>query len=210
MSPLLITLLGVLLVPLLVGTWRTSLLGLACQGFLMAWIAYRLSPELDTASAWVTLCDLVVLRGVAAPAVLYRVLRSQNAPKRNDVIPPNLLSWTVAFGIILVAFNLSGSLVPGRGEQQTLVAVAAAGVLLGFLVLSTQSGPFSQMVGALRIENAIALFELGGARDRAPLGIHLGQIAVVAGTVALYRWYLETLGAGADATPESALEEPTL
>lgn len=210
MSPLLNTLLGVLLIPLFVATWRTSLLGLSCQGFLMAWVAYRLNPELDAVSDWVTLGDLVLLRGLAAPIALYRVLRSQNAPRRNDVISPNLLSWTIALGIVLLAFNFSESLVPEHGEQRTLVAVAAAGVLLGFLVLSTQSGPFSQMVGVLRVENAIALFELGGAHEHDVLAVQLGQVAVVAVTIALYRWYLEVLGASTVAQPEGAVEGPTL
>ena len=40
MSPLLVSLLAVLLIPLFVATWRTSLLGLALQGSLLAAIAY--------------------------------------------------------------------------------------------------------------------------------------------------------------------------
>ena len=54
---------------------------------------------------------------------------------------------------------------PVEGNEHSFVAVATAGLLLGLLVLSTQTGPFSQMIGALRIENAIAVFELGGAHD---------------------------------------------
>ena len=210
MSSLLIALLGVLLVPLFVATWRTSLLGLSCQGFLMAWIAYRVSPEPSTASEWLTLVDLILVRGLGAPLALYRVMYSQNAPARNDVIPPNLLSWSFALGLVLLAFNFSQTLVTEPGQQQTLIAVAAAGVMLGFLVLATQSDPFSQMIGALRIENAIALFELGGERHHEPLGVQLGQIAVVATTIAFYRFYLKTLSASSVAVAEGAPEGPTL
>lgn len=212
MSPLLIALLGVMLIPLFVATWRTSLAGLASQGFLMAWIAYRMAPP-HTPSDWLTLADLVLVRGLWAPLALYTVLRRRNAPSRNDVIPPNLLSWTVALGIVLVAFNFSEVLVAAAGQEQTLVAVATTGFLLGFLVLATQSGPFSQMIGAVRIENAIALFELGGARHHEALGLRIGQLVIVVATIALYRWYLEMLSspsvalAGGDA---SAPEEPTL
>jgi len=210
MSPLLMALLGVLLVPLFVATWRTSLLGLSCQGLLMAWIAYRMAPEPSTASEWLTLADLVLVRGLGAPLALYAVLHAQRAPARNDVIPPNLLSWTFALGIVLVAFNFSAALVPEHGQQQILVAVAATGVMLGFLVLATQSGPFSQMIGALRIENAIALFELGGERHHEPLGVQLGQIAVVAMTITLYRWYLKTLTASSGAADEGTPDGATL
>lgn len=209
MSPLLIALLGVLLAPLFIATWRTSLLGLSCQGFLMAWIAYRIGAEPSTANDWLTLADLVLVRGLGAPLALYGVLRAENARPRNDVIPPNLLSWTVALGVVLVAFNFAGLLVAENGDQQTLVGVATSGVMLGFLVLATQSSPFSQMIGALRIENAIALFELGGERRHDPLGVHLGQIAITAMTIALYRWYLETLS-DSSSSAEEASPGPTL
>ena len=45
MNALLVALLLVLLLPLFAASWRTSLLGLAGQGLLMAWIAIRLRPE---------------------------------------------------------------------------------------------------------------------------------------------------------------------
>jgi hydrogenase-4 membrane subunit HyfE len=209
MSPLLVALLGVLLVPLFVATWRSSLAGLSLQGLLMAWIAYGTGPAPDTANDWVTLADLVLVRGLWAPVALYGVLRAQNAPARNDVIPPNLLSWTAALGLVLVAFNFSEMLVRESGDQQTLVAVVVAGIMLGFLVLATQSDPFSQMMGALRIENAIALLELGGERHHQPLGVQLAQTAIVSITIAFYRWYLATLSAPAP-TPGSLPESPTL
>ena len=38
---------------------------------------------------------------------------------------------------------------PEPGQQQTLVAVSATGLMLGFLVLASQSDPLSQMIGAL-------------------------------------------------------------
>jgi hydrogenase-4 component E len=159
---------------------------------------------------WLTLVDLVVVRGVAAPLALYAVLRSQNAPARNDVIPPNLLSWTFALGMVLAAFNFSELLLAQHGQQQSLIAVSTAGVLLGFLVLATRADTFSQILGVLRIENAIALFELGGERGQHAIGIQLGQIGVFVLTVWLYRWHLKTLSASAVVTPEVVPEGPTL
>jgi hydrogenase-4 membrane subunit HyfE len=207
-SPLLIAFVGVLLVPVFVATWRTSLLGLSSQGFLMAWLAYRMNPGPLEAGDWLTLGDLVLVRGLGAPLALYAVLRASKAPPRNDVIPANLLSWTITFGLVLVGFSFSESLVPEPGHQQHLVAVAATALLLGFLVLGTQAGPLSQIIGALRVENAIALFELGGARHHAPLAVHLAQIAVVTATLALFPWYLRTLSAAPIPTPGE--EPPTL
>jgi len=203
-------LLGVMLVPLFLATWRSSLLGLSLQGFLIAWAAYRLDPNLRAVGTWFMLVDLVLVRGIGAPLLLYRILSSQKRTARNDIIAPNLLSWTIAFGLVLGAFNLSAALVPVDGDQRAIIAVATAGVLLGLLVLASQSTAFGQIVGALRLENGIALFELGGEhRHHQGVVIELGQVAIVAGTVGLYVWLLRGFPEGSG-TPAPSQDEPTL
>ncbi|MDP2344059.1 MAG: hypothetical protein Q8O67_24090 [Deltaproteobacteria bacterium] len=205
MSPLLIALLGVMLVPLFVATWRASLLGLACQGLLMAWIASRMHPELDVTSDWhslvataLTLIDLGVVRGVIAPFAFFTVMRARGPSTRNDVLPPTLLSWSLALASVLVAWTVSETLLADDGEQQTLAFVATSGLLLGFLELSTQSSPFSQVIGLMRIENSVALFELRGDGEHGPLAVQVGLVVVVVVTIALCRWYLRNLDEPAD------------
>ena len=101
------------------------------------------------------------------------------------------MSWTLAIGLVFVAFRFADMLEPLGGPQHSFIAGATAGLLLGLLVLATQTGPFSQMVGALRIENAIVLFELGGShRD---LAMQIAQSIILIATVLLFRWYLNTL-----------------
>lgn len=190
MNPILIAFVGVLVVPLFVASWRLSLLGLALQGLLMAWISYDLHPALDSLGDWLQMIDLVVVRGLGAPIALFAVLRGQGASARNDVIPPNLMSWTLAIALVLVAFRFADMLVPVEGDANSFVAAASAGVLLGLLVLATQTGPFSQMVGALRIENGIAMFELAGQHDPA---MQVAQTVILVATVLMFRWYLKTL-----------------
>lgn len=210
MSTLLMALLGVIVAPLFVATWRTSLWGLSCQGFLMAWMVVEARPHLSSPDDWLTLTDLVLVRGLLGPILLYQVLTAREATARHDVIPPNLLSWTLAGALVLVAFNFASAMLPEASEERLLVAVATAGLFLGFLVLSTQSTPFSQMVGALRFENAIALFELGGAEGQGESSIlvHASQLIVFLLTVGLFRWYLEIVSSAPPATsrPDGALE----
>lgn len=206
MNPILIALLGVMTLPLFVGTWRTSVIGLSMQGLLLAWIAaHHGDGALESPHTWITLFDLAVVRGVLAPLALGRVLSQRGTPARHDIIPPNMLSWTLALGLVLVSFNSASALAPA-GEARTLVAVALAGLLLGFLVLATQSGPFGQAVGVLRVENAIALFELGTAVEL-PLVLHVSLVLVTLATVAMLRWLLAALHAPA---PDTADPELTL
>ena len=189
MTGLLIAFVIVALVPLFVATWRTSLLGLALQGALIAWLGLRheTRPSLD---AVLTAIDLVALRMVLAPALLFRAMRRRNAAPRNDVIAPNLISWAIVVTLVVVAFRVADTLVPAEGDEQMLVAVSSAGFLLGLYVLSTARGTFSQIIGILRIENAIALFELG-APDHGASVIRLGMTVVLMASILFYRWYLE-------------------
>jgi hydrogenase-4 membrane subunit HyfE len=210
MSPLLMGLLGVMVVPLFVATWRSSLFGLSCQALLIAWAAYRLRPELHSIETWLSLLDLVLVRGLAAPLLLYRLLLFQRRAARHDIIAPNLLSWTMALGLVLAAFNLSAALVPVDGDERALISVATAGVLLGFLILASQSTPFGQVVGALQLENGIALFELGGERHHGSLITLVGQVAIVAGTLSLYVWLLRGFSEGSSLPPAVTQDEPTL
>lgn len=201
MTGILIALAIVLLVPLFVGTWRTSLLGLAIQGALMGAVAFRqrgVHLSLDTA---LTVIDLVAMRAVALPVALSLVLRRQNAPARNDVIAPNLFSWAMALALVVVAFRTADVLVPAEGDEQMLVAVASAALLLGLFVLSTARGTLSQIIGLVRVENAIALFELGSASDHESVSIRVGQTCVLLVSIGFYRWYLAGLSREESVSP---------
>ncbi len=189
MTSLLASYMLVLLLPLFVASWRVSLAGLSLQGLLMAWMVVVRHESLS-AGLVVTLIDLALVRGFVAPLALRRVLRVQQRPSREDVIPPNLLSWAMVVGLVMLAFQCAAWVQP-TGEH-THVAVAVTGVLLGLFVLATQNGTFSQAVGALRLENAIALFELGSP-SHLPLGLRVGQVAVFLGTVLTYAHYVRRL-----------------
>jgi len=208
MSTLLMALLLVMVLPLFLGSWRASLFGLCSQGLLMAWLSVEAHPALSSPGDWLTLVDLVLVRGLLAPILLYQVLSAREPTARHDVIAPNLLTWTLAGGFVLLGFNFASAMVPEAGDERQLIAVATGGVLLAFLVLSSQSGAFSQMVGALRFENALALYELGNAHHEESILVHAGQLVVFLLTIGLFRWYLETVGPAAPASVMSADDVP--
>lgn len=178
----------VVLVPLLAARWRVSLLGLSLQGLLLFLVAGGGQPSLDPVYL-LDAADYLVVRGVIAPFLLYQAFLRPGVPDRNDTIPPNLFAWMFVVLLVLVSFNFADATSGGSAR----VGVAAAALVLGFFVLATQSSVFSQIVGALRIENAIALFEL---TDRAPHAsplVRLLHLLVVTTAVVLYAWYLGAL-----------------
>ena len=199
MTTLLIALLGVLLVPLFVSTWRIAVLGLALQGVLMSIIAYRADSDL-TLDNLVTLVDFGIVRTLFAPWALLGAVRGAGHASSREVNAPNILSWTLAFGVVLLGFRLANRLVPEGGDEQALVAVTVSAILLGFLRLATQAGPALQMVALLQIENAIALFEHGGEHEQ-PLALHIALATILLITILFFRWYLSTLDRR-DATSE--------
>lgn len=188
MTSLLTAYLLVLLLPLFVASWRVSVTGLALQGVLMAWMVIHEKPPW-TADVVVTLVDLAVVRGVIAPVGLARVLHAQHRAPRMDVIPPNMLSWAVAVALVTLAFRCASWLEPQPGTEHLHVAVAVAALLLALFVLSTQNGVFSQALGVLRLENAIALFELGRSAH-VSLGMQIGEGLVFVATVFTLVFYV--------------------
>ena len=205
MTALLTAHLIALLVPLFVASWRTSVVGLSIQSLLMAWMVMGRQPALTPTLA-VTLLDLALVRGLIVPGALYRVMHSQKRPARNDVIPPNMLSWAIGAAMVAIAFRCASWLDPPAGSEHVRIAVAAAGVLLGMLVLATQNGAFSQAVGALRIENAIALFELGG-HAHVPVGLQFMQVTVFVATGIAYVVFVARI---APVSTPPAAERPSL
>ena len=204
MNYLLIAYLLVALVPLFIATWRNSLLGLALQGLLLGWIAFALSVDpFSPARLWL-LAELVLVRGLFVPAYLYRVLAALKTPRRSDVIPANLLFWTIVGVLVVISFRFGTNVLVGE-EAQNHLAVAAAALLLGLLVLSSQTKPLSQMIGVLRIENAIALFELS-SEHAMPLTVQLGTAGIFLATVLVFGWFLHRF-----AIPDAAwVEGPVL
>ncbi|MBL0276242.1 MAG: hypothetical protein IPQ24_09100 [Anaeromyxobacter sp.] len=200
MTYLLLTFLVVLVTPLLTASWRLSLVGLGLQGLLMAaMVAQR--GWTPSAGGVLLLLDLLLLRTWFVPRHLFAIMHRLGGPQRRDVIPANLLSWTMAGALVLVAFRFSALLHPAPGAAATHVAVAASGLLLGLLVLGTQSSTFGQIIGVLRVEYAIALFELAG--DHQPeLPIQLGVAVVLLLSVLTLGGFLRRLGAaGPDQPP---------
>jgi hydrogenase-4 component E len=197
---LLVAFLVVALIPLFAASWRTSLLGLSLQGLLLAWIALRTFSEPSPAAA-LTLVDLVLIRGLLAPRMLYRVLARHRGPRRNDPIPSNLFSWMLVGAVVLASFHFAAGIPKAEVANPLHLATATAALLLGLLVLATQNSMFSQMVGLLRIENAIALYELMSPQHWG-FPIQLGIAAVFLLTVvALGRFLGSELGGVTEPPP---------
>jgi hydrogenase-4 membrane subunit HyfE len=206
MTYLLLGYLVVVIIPLLAASWRVSLLGLALQGVLLGWVALKSQSELS-ATTLIVVVDVGVVRGIVAPWVLQRVLVRSNAPRRNDVIPANLFSWVLVAAIVFASFRFATRLSLVEAGNPMHLATVTAALLLGMFVLASQNSMFSQIVGCLRIENAVALFELS-ASAHLPALLQLSLSVVFLLTVLLFARFLR--GQLQSPQPLDAIEQPTL
>ncbi|MCC6994186.1 MAG: hypothetical protein IT370_06110 [Deltaproteobacteria bacterium] len=200
MTSLLISFLLVLILPLLMATWRASLLGLALQGVLMGSMVLEHGSAASVSTGFL-LADLFFVRGLLVPWIFWRILGRQTTTARNDVIPANLASWLMVGVLVVIGFRFGRAMSVNHPHSTIGVAVAASGVLLGFFVLATQNSPFSQIVGALRLENAIALFELLPPEHHPPLLIQIGLTLLFPLTLFTLAGFMQRLDA-------AALEKP--
>jgi hydrogenase-4 membrane subunit HyfE len=104
--------------------------------------------------------------------------------------------------LVLVGFRFAALLQPEGGLAATQVAVATTGLLLGLLVLATQASTFGQVIGLLRVEYAIALFELAGGHGPG-LPVQLGTTAVLFLSVLTLGRFLRRLGAADPDRPDA-------
>jgi hydrogenase-4 component E len=201
MTYLLVAFLAVVIAPLLTASWRLHLVGLGLQGLIMTALVAQRGWTVSPAGV-VLLLDLLVLRTWFVPRHLFAVMGRLGGPAvRADVIPANLLSWALAGALVLVSFHAAALLVPAGGPATIQVAVAASGLLLGLLVLGTQVSTFAQIVGVLRVEYAIALFELGGGHQ-ASLPVQLGLTVALLLSVLTLGAFLRRLGAAGPDQPQ--------
>lgn len=199
MSGLDVLFLVVVLLPLFAAQWRVSLVGLAAQGALL-WVAAG-GTEVRADAGWVLdAADFLLLRAVLAPVLLHAAFRHRGVPARNDVIPANLIAWMVVIGLVLASFGFVGALEPTSEDGR--LGVACASLLIGLFVLATQRSVFSQIIGVLRIENAVSLFALAGPGHAEPL-VHGLHVLVTGGAIVLFVSYLQALSA-----PEGEPVEP--
>jgi hydrogenase-4 component E len=206
MTYLLIAFLVMLVAPLFTASWRISLVALGLQGLLMATMVAQRGWT-PTAGGVVLLIDLLVLRTWFVPRHLFAIMGSLGGPERRDVIPANLLSWTLAGALVLVAFRFAAMLQPEGGVVATNLAVATSGLLLGLLVLGTQASTFGQVVGILRVEYAIALFELASGQETG-LPVQCGLALVLLLSVLTLGSFLKRLG-GMSPEEKAVVERPT-
>lgn len=173
------------LIPVFFGKLSVTPSWLGLQALALGWITLTQHPELNAHTLAAGL-EVLLVRAWLVPHLLRRTLASSQGGDI-DVMPSNLFAWGAAVGLIILAFQFGDG---ARADVRALtLGVAAATVMVAFLILATNHEPVAQLVALLFMENALALFE--SLMPQAwPLPVHMAISAVYIGTVILGSWLI--------------------
>lgn len=113
----------------------------------------------------VTIGELLLIKGIALPWLLVDRFNRAGVPRFIDLIPANLLHWTIAMFFVAFAYLAAAELVPNGDRDMMLVGAALSAVALGMLALSSQNELPGQLISVLTIENGVSLFTIGGNHE---------------------------------------------
>jgi len=172
-------------IPVFFGKLAVAPTWLSLQALALGWITLNQHQDLDTHALQAGL-EILLIRAWLVPHLLRRTL-VRSASAELDVMPSNLFAWGAAVALIILAFQFGDG---ARADVRALtLGVAAATVMVAFLVLATNHEPVAQLVALLFMENAMALFE-SLMPEPWPLPVHIAISGVYVGTVAVGSWLI--------------------
>ncbi len=171
------------LIPAFFGRVSAAPLWLSVQALSLGWITLTQHQPLS-AHAALAGAEVLLVRALLVPYLLRRALAMQ-VQAQLSLMPSNLFAWGIATSLIIFAFKFGDG---ARADVRALtLGVAAATVVIAFLILASNQQRLAQLVALLFMENALALFE-SLMPEPWPLPVHLAISLVYLLTVTIGSW----------------------
>jgi hydrogenase-4 component E len=160
-APEVLLLLVVLTDLAVLGTARLSgyIRALAAQGLLLGLLPVTLAPEL-TVHAVVLSAGTILVKTFLLPWFLGRAIREAQLRREIEPMVGYIASLLLGSLALALAFAIAARLPLPGDQQELLVPVSLATVMIGFIVLTTRRKALIQVAGYLMLENGIYLFGL--------------------------------------------------
>lgn len=158
------------------GTTRLSscIRGIAAQGLLLGLLPLLLASELSIHAVSLGV-GTVLVKAILLPWFLGRAIREAAVRREVEPLVGFIASQLLGALAVALAFAIALRLpMPGM-QQQLLVPVSLATLMIGFIVLTTRRKALMQVVGYLILENGIYLFGLTQT-ESVPFLIELGVL----------------------------------
>jgi hydrogenase-4 component E len=158
------------------GTTRLSscIRGIAAQGLLLGLLPLLLASHLSIHTVSLGL-GTVIVKAILLPWFLSRAIREAAVRREVEPLVGFIASQLLGALAVALAFAIASRLPMPATEQQLLVPVSLATLMIGFIVLTTRRKALMQVVGYLILENGIYLFGLTQT-ESVPFLIELGVL----------------------------------
>lgn len=152
----------------------TAIWLLVLQSLVLAVLAIVIGVGTGAWHMYVAAGLTLLVKVVAIPAILFRVLRDVRVQREVELVLPTRVALLLAVGAVLVAYRAAGSLdLPGAVPSQHALPVATALLLIGLGLMIGRRKALSQMAGLVTMENGVYLAALV-ATYGLPLAVELG------------------------------------
>lgn len=174
LDTLALMLMGVALIGVSTHRLDRAILLLAAQGAVLTAAAVTVALADGGGHGLAAVILTLAVKALAIPGVLYFASRETRLRPEIEVALPYHLAWSIAVGLILVAYQIVGPLGPIDEYGTTNALPAAVSVLLiGLFTMLIRRGALSQVGGLVTMENGIYLSALMATRGL-PLAVELG------------------------------------
>jgi hydrogenase-4 component E len=153
-----------------------AIYAVAAQSLLIAIAAAVLATATGNKDLWVIAGITLAVKATLLPWVLHWVVQRMNVRREVEPVIPIAATLALAVVIVVMSFQLSGSLGPVRQAiSGNALPVGIALTLTGVLVMATRRTALTQMVGLFASENGI-FFTAMSVTGGMPLIIEIGVI----------------------------------
>jgi hydrogenase-4 component E len=151
------------------GVWLVG-----AQSLALATVALTIAAGTGAWHVYVAAILTVLVKVLAIPFVLTRVLRRVRLRHEAEPVLPARPALLVSIGLVLVAYRAAGELdLPGVVPTHHALPISVALVLLGLFLMLGRRKALSQVLGLITMENGVYLAALVAAYGL-PLAVELG------------------------------------
>lgn len=158
------------------GTTRlsTCIRALAVQGLLLGLLPLAFAQHVSVHAGALAL-GTVAVKALILPSFLLWAIREAAVRREVEPVVGYIASLLLGAVALALAFAIAARLPLPESQQELLVPVSLATVMIGFIVLTSRRKALTQVVGYLLLENGIYLFGLTRT-ESVPFLLELGVL----------------------------------
>lgn len=131
---------------------------LVVQSVLLALVAATIAVASGAPHMWAAAALTILVRAVAVPAVMFRVLRAVALRRETRPLVSTRYALLLVVGLTLIAFLAAGRLeLADAFPSREALPVSLSVTFIGLMLMITRRKAISQLIGLITIENGIFL-----------------------------------------------------